>query len=161
MTQPWYKQFWPWFLIALPGSVVIASIATIIIAATDPDGLVNDDYYKQGLLINRTMEKLEQTRKLALSLSLTSHKDKLHLKLYSDTQLLPEQNLLVSLSHPTRASRDQVTAAVYDEKTASYFIPLQVNEGGWQLIIEPKQGDWRISERIQLPITGEYTISYK
>lgn len=31
-STPWYKQFWPWFLIALPGSVVIASFITIGIA---------------------------------------------------------------------------------------------------------------------------------
>lgn len=31
-TTPWYKQFWPWFLIALPGSVVIASLFTISLA---------------------------------------------------------------------------------------------------------------------------------
>lgn len=31
-TKPWYKQFWPWFLISLPGSVVIASMFTISIA---------------------------------------------------------------------------------------------------------------------------------
>ena len=29
---PWYKQFWPWFLISLPASVVIASMFTISIA---------------------------------------------------------------------------------------------------------------------------------
>ena len=31
-TKPWYKQFWPWFLIALPGSVVVASMFTINLA---------------------------------------------------------------------------------------------------------------------------------
>tara|TARA_R110002072_G_scaffold24747_4_gene83712 strand:- start:11289 stop:11489 length:201 start_codon:yes stop_codon:yes gene_type:complete len=31
-TKPWYKQFWPWFLISLPSSVVIASIITISLA---------------------------------------------------------------------------------------------------------------------------------
>jgi len=31
-SKPWFKQFWPWFLIALPGSVVIASVFTLILA---------------------------------------------------------------------------------------------------------------------------------
>ncbi len=29
MITPWYKQFWPWFLIALPASVVVASLITV------------------------------------------------------------------------------------------------------------------------------------
>jgi FixH len=29
---PWFKQFWPWFLISLPGTVVIASMITLSIA---------------------------------------------------------------------------------------------------------------------------------
>ena len=32
MTQPWYRQFWPWFIIALPCAAVVGSIATAIIA---------------------------------------------------------------------------------------------------------------------------------
>ncbi|MBE9549572.1 MAG: FixH family protein [Proteobacteria bacterium] len=39
-TKPWYKQFWPWFIIALPMTAVIASIATLIIAIQNPDYLV-------------------------------------------------------------------------------------------------------------------------
>lgn len=31
-SAPWYKQFWPWFLISLPASVVVASMFTISIA---------------------------------------------------------------------------------------------------------------------------------
>ena len=36
-TKPWYRQFWPWFLIALPGSVVVASMVTIWLAASTSD----------------------------------------------------------------------------------------------------------------------------
>ncbi len=56
-VKAWYKQFWPWFLIALPGSVVIASVATIIIAIKNPDSIVVDDYYKAGLAINRDLSR--------------------------------------------------------------------------------------------------------
>jgi hypothetical protein len=40
---PWYKQFWPWFIIALPASVVIASFYTLWLALSNPDHLVVDE----------------------------------------------------------------------------------------------------------------------
>ena len=33
---PWYRQFWPWFLIAMPGTVVIASMVTLYLALQQP-----------------------------------------------------------------------------------------------------------------------------
>lgn len=45
---PWYRQFWPWFLIALPATVVIASFYTLYLAMTHPDPLVIDKHqYRQ------------------------------------------------------------------------------------------------------------------
>jgi hypothetical protein len=40
---PWYKQFWPWFIIALPASVVVASFFTLWLAISNPDQLVVDE----------------------------------------------------------------------------------------------------------------------
>ena len=31
-TLPWYKQFWPWFIIVLLGSAVSASLYTVYLA---------------------------------------------------------------------------------------------------------------------------------
>ena len=56
-SQPWYRQFWPWFLIALPATVVVAGLTTWWIAAHKADSLVVDDYYKEGLAINRQLRK--------------------------------------------------------------------------------------------------------
>jgi len=45
---PWYRQFWPWFIIALPASVVVASFVTLWLAISNPDHLViEDDEYQQ------------------------------------------------------------------------------------------------------------------
>lgn len=43
---PWYRQFWPWFIIALPASAVVASFITLWLAISNPDPLVieHDDY---------------------------------------------------------------------------------------------------------------------
>jgi len=40
---PWYKQFWPWFIIALPAAAVVASFFTLWLAVSNPDHLVVDD----------------------------------------------------------------------------------------------------------------------
>lgn len=48
IIEPWYKQFWPWFIIALPASVVIASFFTLWLAISNPDHLVvTDDEYSE------------------------------------------------------------------------------------------------------------------
>ena len=45
---PWYRQFWPWFIIALPASAVVASFITLWLAISNPDQLVieDDDYQR-------------------------------------------------------------------------------------------------------------------
>ena len=53
--RPWYRDRWPWALIAGPVAVVVASLVSAWIAAASDDGLVAQDYYKQGLLINRKL----------------------------------------------------------------------------------------------------------
>ncbi|MFT3930203.1 MAG: FixH family protein [Spongiibacteraceae bacterium] len=61
---PWYKQFWPWFLIVLPSAVVIASIVTLNIAFKYADEPVTGDYEKHGLTVlhKSTPEKSETAR---------------------------------------------------------------------------------------------------
>jgi hypothetical protein len=40
---PWYRQFWPWVLIAIPLSAVIMGGITLWLALANPDYLVVDD----------------------------------------------------------------------------------------------------------------------
>ncbi|HEY3488245.1 MAG TPA: FixH family protein [Gammaproteobacteria bacterium] len=40
IQHPWYRQFWPWFLIALPASALIASSITCVIALRHADEVV-------------------------------------------------------------------------------------------------------------------------
>ena len=46
---PWYRQFWPWFIIALPASAVIASLISLYLAITRPDYMVVEDEELQRL----------------------------------------------------------------------------------------------------------------
>ena len=65
-SKPWYRQFWPWFIIALPASVVVAGLITVFIAFRHADTLVNDNYYKDGLAINQTLAQDTRARELGV-----------------------------------------------------------------------------------------------
>jgi hypothetical protein len=36
----WYRQFWPWFLVALPLAAVLGGLLTLFLAASNPDLLI-------------------------------------------------------------------------------------------------------------------------
>ena len=58
-TKPWYKEPWPWVLIAIPFSAVIMGVVLITLALESEDGLVVDDYYWKGKQINQVLEIIE------------------------------------------------------------------------------------------------------
>ena len=49
--RPWYRQFYPWMLIALPASAVIGGFVTLYIAISHPDALVRKDCVRDGVTI--------------------------------------------------------------------------------------------------------------
>ena len=49
--RPWYRQFYPWMLIALPASAVIGGGFTLYLAITRPDALVRQDCVKDGVVM--------------------------------------------------------------------------------------------------------------
>ena len=56
-AQPWYREPWPWILAAGPVAVILAGIVTVWLAIKSNDGLVADDYYKQGLEVNQVIQR--------------------------------------------------------------------------------------------------------
>ena len=41
-TEPWYRQFWPWFLIAIPAAAVVGGIVTIILAVQTAEPVLSE-----------------------------------------------------------------------------------------------------------------------
>jgi hypothetical protein len=57
IARRWYREPWPWLLMAGPFAVIIASLASAWMAVKSDDGVVAQDYYKQGLLINQRLKQ--------------------------------------------------------------------------------------------------------
>ncbi|HKJ10237.1 MAG TPA: FixH family protein [Gammaproteobacteria bacterium] len=154
-VPPWYRQFWPWFLIALPASAVIAGIATLVIAIENPDGLVVDDYYKQGLAINRVLARDRAAQQLGVAARVSYDPDAQRIRLsLSSAVPIGQPELLLRLTHPTRAHLDRVLL-LQPGGDGQYTTPLRdIPPGRWHVSIEPGDGNWRLTGRLRLPQRG-------
>ena len=55
-VQPWWRYGHVWLIISGPLLVVIAGFVTAYIAIRNPDPVIAEDYYRQGLEINQTLK---------------------------------------------------------------------------------------------------------
>lgn len=78
--KPWYRHQWPWILMGLPFSVVVASFITYFIAIKGLDPVISKDYYKDGLAVNADLS-LDQ-RAASLGLAAQVEFDNGHVVLY-------------------------------------------------------------------------------
>lgn len=54
-ARPWWKFGHVWMIIAGPALVVVAGFVTLYLAVRTPDPVVSEDYYRQGIEINKTL----------------------------------------------------------------------------------------------------------
>jgi len=106
-SLPWYRQFWPWFLISLPATVVVAGFITLYIANKYSDDLVADEPYKVGLAINVQLEKKLVAEQRGIEARFQYLGDGAERRV--EVQLTGEtdgEELILTLSHPLEADRD-------------------------------------------------------
>jgi hypothetical protein len=142
--RPWYREPWPWILMAGPAAVVVAGIITVWLAVSSADGLVAEDYYKQGLAINRVMAREEAARSLGRAAQLEPAPGRLRLRLAGAPSAQPPA-LFVQLAHATRAGHDMRLrlARAADGRYEGALPPLP--PGRWRVSIEDPQASWRIA----------------
>lgn len=151
-AQPWYREPWPWILMAGPATVVVAGFVTAWLALRSDDGLVLDDYYKQGLAINQTLGRSAAAARLGMKAELYLMDGRVRVLLAA----AGSGALTLRLAHPTRAGMDQslqltlVEPGVYEGKLR----PLRA--GRWHVVLE--QRDWRLAGDWRLPAAGTLTL---
>lgn len=148
---PWFRQFWPWFLIALPGSVVLASMATIYIAVQSNDGLVSENYYKEGLAIHRDVAARERAQALGVQANIRIDNNARRVIVHlSSQQPLPASPLQLELRHPTRADQDLVLPLQTAGNNTLYAeLPRQLDYN-WKIRLTSTAGHWQLHGRIDM-----------
>jgi hypothetical protein len=156
--NPWYREPWPWLLMLGPFVVVIAGSVTAWLAVSTNDGLVSEDYYKQGLQVGKTIARSDRARSLGLEARLVVRSDAISVRLGAATPgFVAPSRLTVTVSHPTRAGLDQtrVLERSGEEYAASFHLPAS---GHWLVTIEDDAASWRLLGNVVLPAAGEVVI---
>jgi len=163
MNTPWYKQFWPWFLIFLPATAVVASITTVILAVKYQDSMVVDDYYKEAMQINRNLSKIEFAKKSGLSAKILTENKRLHLELNAlDSKLKLSPVVTLYFHHATQKIKDfslvllqtdqknynNQLAAVYESKKNNEVVSL-LEKGIWYVKLLPVDRVWQLNGKIK------------
>ena len=156
-VPPWYRQSWPWFLIALPATAVIAGMITLWLAVSTNDGLVVDDYYKQGLAIQQTMARSRRAADMGLRAQLRIQANAFEVHLTSTVAANIPDQVRITFSHPTRSGLDQ---SMILEGTQGRFAGSHGDliAGRWDIQIEDELHTWRLTGAANLPMETEVLI---
>jgi hypothetical protein len=144
-AKPWYREPWPWILMSGPAAVLVAGTVTMWLAYASADGLVADDYYRQGLAINRVLAREDAARRLGISAEVRMAPGKLSVALRGEA---PDV-VFVRLAHATRAGHD-LRLRLARTAPGSYEAALPpLPAGHWHVSIEDAPGRWRVAEELR------------
>jgi len=149
-STPWYRQRWPWILIAIPATSIVLGCVMLYLAITTDDGLVVDDYYKQGRAIDQTLARTVAAAERGLVADVALRAEDIRVGLTAREGVELPEELIVSLIHPTRAGFDQVMRLPrVDGAYAGPVTPLDI--GRWHVQIEDAARVWRLHGDLHVP----------
>jgi len=149
--RPWFREPYVWLVIALPASAVIAGFVTLHLAVRSYDGPVVDDYYQQGLAINRDLRRDRAARDLDIrgELRLDREARRMRLSLAGVERFEPPATVRVRLLHATRSGVDrELIMPAAASGTYEAALPA-LAPGRWHLHVETER--WRVSGQFRAP----------
>lgn len=138
-SRPWHREPWPWILMSGPATVIVAGFFTMALAYRTEDGLVADDYYKQGLAINQVLRRTDRARELNLKATVNFSDSRVRVVIEGDEP----PGLRLQMVH-ARAGRDQsvvlhmAARGVYEGSFAPSFGEAR------RLVLEDSGSTWRL-----------------
>lgn len=156
-AKPWYKHFWPWFLISGPALVVVAALISGWIAFHFQDPVLDVNYYQHG---NETLMASGNAKMLGLQAHMTFSDGKVVVRMTSTNtnSHLPEK-IMFSLSHLTRANVDQFSTLALNGKDYVGEVRLPKSDR-WLVSVGDEAGTWHLQGAVGFPVEGETVIGY-
>ena len=159
-ATPWYREPWPWLLMAGPVTVIIAGGFTAWLAVTSSDGLVADDYYKQGLAINQTLERdvLATQRGYRAEVRFDDESRSVAVRMATAAGGILPETLMLRVVHPTRAGQDRLVLLRRGSAGDYVGVGAVLSNGRWLLVLEDAQATWRLMGSVVFPSGADVAL---
>ncbi|MEZ5653389.1 MAG: FixH family protein [Burkholderiaceae bacterium] len=147
VNKHWSREPWPWILMALPASAVVAGMITLWLALSTNNSLVVDDYYKEGKAINQRIARDTRASELGLSADASIDHGRLQVAL-SGRVPAGLAALEASFVHVADARHDRalLLLAGPDGRLSGQGIDLA--PGRYRLHLAPPGGEWRLVSEV-------------
>jgi hypothetical protein len=147
-NRPWHSYPLVWMMIAIPFSAVIMGVVMIWLAVGTEDGLVVDDYYKQGLAINEDISRDKRAAELGLNANIEFDNSTRIIHLKFDKGIIESypEKLHLHIQHATREDSDILV--VLDHGIGDQYIghsSEKISDGIWYF--ELAEADWKLNAR--------------
>jgi hypothetical protein len=139
---PWYKEPWPWIIMAFPATSVVLGFMMLTLALNTNNSLVVDDYYKQGKAINQRIARDRMAAELGVVATLSRE----------------NEAIAVQISLPQDAPADDLTAALSAEFLLRWSHVTQDTRDGEARLIPTGQGKYTSVGGSTLPESGRYRL---
>lgn len=155
--QRWYREPWPWLLMAGPATVIVAGAITIYLAVVSNDGVVADDYYKRGLAINQTLLRDTTARTINAQARIEFAADFAQVDVAFSSAAPTAPLLVLRLAHPGRPALDRTLPLTHQHDGRYLAAFPALSAGRWQVILEDAPQSWRLTGEMVIP--GRTVIS--
>ncbi len=150
-TKPWYRQFWPWFIVSLPAASVIGGLATVWISMQTTDSLVVQSDDGMQIVAERRIDAERFAAKLGLAalIKIDLGSGAVEATMRSGELQTAPAALQLEFAHPAFASRDQRIVlnrappdAAGNPVWSGHFVDIPT--GRWYVSLTSNE-DWRLS----------------
>jgi len=151
VQRAWYQEPMVWMIIAIPATSVVVGITMLTLSVMHYDGLVTDDYYKEGLGINESIQRGQRAKELGIDarIDFNPSGNLVSMSIQGDSSFNLPTEVTLHLRHSTRSGYDQtwVLPLALDNRYSGE-LPELVN-GKWY--VELESTDWKITGQITFP----------
>jgi hypothetical protein len=152
-ATPWYRQFWPWFIMVPPAASVIGGFLTFFLAGGEPS-MVVDDYGRIAMATEQRAERARHAEELGLAARIMLDSDPSG-SIQQVTLTLTQRagagdqtgDLVLKLIHPLLEEQD--LTILLTGSRGQYVGRLERPPGRYYVSLTDLAGTWRL--------TGELT----
>ena len=158
LVKTWYKQVWPWVLIAIPFATMLKAVHSVYLMNQQSPDLVIDDYYAEGKAINMNLAKYREAASRNLQANILIAANKAIVRFEANPVL--DAKLKLRFVHNTVASQDfEVQAERSGESLYIAELPSTLT-GKWNLVVDDASEQWKLRATFVLPQAAAIKLTY-